>query len=134
MGGSWWRDLTECGPGGDRHVLYFNYGGGFIGTHSYQSSLVQFIVCRLFLNKLGKKNYIPEAQYQLFFFSPFFSMLHPILSVEKHIGQIGSPISIQNREVEILGKNKIFRGKNPYYLVTFKIRNTDKCLYCEHFN
>ena len=110
--------LIKAYPGGDGHFLYFNYGGGFIGTHSYQSSLVQFIVCRLFLNKVGTKKNIPEAQYQLFFFSPFFSMLHPILSVEKHIGNIGSPISIQYREMKILEKkNKIFRGKSPYYLV-----------------
>ena len=78
--------LIKAYPGGDGHVLYFNYDGGLIGTHSYQSSLLQFVVCRLFLNKASKKKYIPEAQYQLFFFSPFFSMLHPILSVEKHIG------------------------------------------------
>ena len=54
--------LIKAYPGGDRHVLYFNYSGGFIGTHSYQSSFVEFIVCRLFFNKVGKKNYIPEAQ------------------------------------------------------------------------
>lgn len=64
--------LIKAYPGGDGHVLYFNYDGGLIGTHSYQSSLLQFVVCRLFLNKAGKKKYIPEAQYQLFFFSPFF--------------------------------------------------------------
>lgn len=108
--------LIKAYPGGDGHFLYFNYGGGFIGTHSYQSSLVQFIICRLFLNKVGKKKDIPEAHYQLFFFSPFFSMLHPILSVEKHIGKIGSPISIQYREVKILEKKIKFSEEKVYII------------------